>query len=97
MAGSTSQNLRIRAQELESLLQGLPVAVLKKALEVALGQFDEKARAVVRARLALCKDRSQGIQTILAAVANLPRPVQDDIAAAIMETAAQASLGSDEE
>src|SRR5438046_2410849 len=55
-SGNTSQ-LRIRAQEIEALLRGLPSAVLKSAFEVALARIEVKARALVKARLALCKTR----------------------------------------
>lgn len=92
----TSQNLRIRAQEIESLLRGLPNAVLKTALELAVARLEDKARTVVRARLALCKTRDDGIRVVLQAVGELARDAQDEIAVGVIETAAQASLGSDD-
>jgi hypothetical protein len=94
--GSTSLNLRMRAQELESLMQGLPADVFKAAFDHVLKRFEEKPRIVVRTRLSLCKNRNDGIRTILSALGELPRSLQDEIAAAVMEIAARASLGPDE-
>lgn len=93
---------KLRAEELESLLRGLPAAVLQQAVEAALEQLDGLNRETLAVALDFTPRTAGGalepealLASTLAVLPRLTQSGQDGLAVVALATASTAALGAD--